>query len=417
MRLVALLGVIAAMTVGCTAPTQSTAIELVWATGEITSSGPARDVAALWNGQHPDGPRVRVAALPAGADEQRQLLAVELNAGLPTFDVLDLDVIWTGEFAEQGWLRDLDSLRSDLDQATLPGTLETAVWDDTLWAAPYTTDAGLLYYRTDLLAGTPPPRTWEELIDVGRRVADTHGVAPFVADGQQNEGLTVQYLEYLWAAGGDLLDTDNRTVLLQQDPAQRALDYMRTAYRTGLYPPGYNTADLEDARRTFQSGGAVFMRSWPYAYRLMNGADPTSTVAGKVGIAPLPIFGGESNTPTTPALGGHNLAVSSHSRNPDAATEFVRFVATSPDVQRLLAQRHSLAPTLRSIYDELASDPMIKLLRDTLPYARPRPPSPQWSGVSEEIQQQVFAAYTGTQDTVQTINDLRSVLSSTTEQR
>jgi len=403
------------VTIGCATTTPpSAAVELVWATGKFSADGSAREIVALWNEQHPDGPRVRVEALLGGADEQRQLLAVEMNAGLSTFDVLDLDVIWTGEFAEQGWLLDLDDLRPEIEAVTLPTPLSTAVWNDTLWAAPYTTEAGLLYYRADLIS--TPPTSWSELAKIGKRIAAQQGIAPLVADGKQYEGLTVQYLEYLWGAGGKLLSTDNRSVALEQDPAQQAAEFMRTAYQNSIYAPGFDTMDLEDAQDTFQSGGAVFMRSWPYAFQKMNGPDPDpfSDVVGKVGIAPLPTFDGNG---TTPALGGHNVAVSRYSDNPDDAVEFVEFVATSPDVQRMIAQRYSLAPTLRSTYEDLADDPMMTLLARVLPHARPRPPSPEWPSLSEEIQQQVFTAYTGKQDPAQAVNDLRSVLASTTESR
>lgn len=410
------LGMIAAMVLACAAPPRPGPVELVWATGRITAAGPANDVAQLWNARHPQGPKVRVEPLPPGADEQRQLLALELGAGLPTFDVLDLDVIWTGEFADRGWLRDLGELHTELESVTLSGPLETATWDGTLWAAPYTTDAGLLYYRTDLLPGGPPA-TWEDLAQVARKVAAERGISPFVADGQQYEGLTVQFLEYLWGAGGQLLAPDDRTVLLPDEPTRQALTFMTDAYRTRLFADGYASTSLEDARKRFQSGGAVFMRSWPYAYRLMNDGDPASKVAGKVGIAPLPVFAGRTDARTTPALGGHNLAVSTASRWPAEATEFVRFVATSPDVQRLLAEKHSLAPTLRSTYRDLAGDPMIDLLTATLPLARPRPPSPVWPALSEEIQQQVFATYTGEQPVTATVGDLRAVLGSTVADR
>ncbi len=418
LRVCALLCVLAMVTIGCTATAPPpAAVELVWMTGDIRAEVAAPDVAAVWNEQHPDGPRVRVEALHGGADEQRQLLAVELNAGLPTFDVFDLDVIFTGEFAERGWLLDLEKLRSKIEDVTLPTPLNTAVWDDTLWAAPYTTDVGLLYYRSDLVPA--PPTSWAELTDMGQRIAAEQGIAPFVADGRQYEGLTVQYLEYLWGAGGELLDTDDGSVALEQGPAQRAVEFMRTAYDTGFYAPGFDTMDLELARETFQSGGAVFMRSWPYAYKLMNGPDPDplSNVVGKVGIAALPTFDG---TGTTPALGGHGLAVNRYSGNPDAAVEFVEFVATSPEVQRMLAKEHSLAPTLRSVYEDPADDPMdplMPLLARVLPQARPRPPSPEWPSITKEIQQQVFTTYTGKKMPAQAVNDLRSVLAATTEAR
>ena len=196
--------------------------------------------------------------LPESADDQHQLMALELNAGLDEFDILELDVIWTAEFAQNGWLVDLKELRADSERVSLPVAVQTAVWDGRLWAAPYTTDAGLLYYRSDLVE--KPPTTWEELRDVGFRVGEEQGIAPFVADGAQYEGMVVQYLEYFWGAGGDVLAADGRSVLFQHNNALKAGKFMKDAYREGFYAPGFDTMKLEDARDTFQSGQGVHSR-------------------------------------------------------------------------------------------------------------------------------------------------------------
>ncbi len=379
-------------TVGCAGTANSgSRAELVWATGGITAPDydRAQDLATRWHQRYPNAPKVRVEPLPQSTNEARQLMALELNAGLNQFDIVTLDVIWIPEFAQHGWLVDLQDLRRDIEQASLPAAVQTAIWNGKLWAAPYITDAGLLYYRSDLV--DKPPTTWEELTEIGRRVGERHGIAPFVADGAQYEGLVVQYLEYFWGLGGSVLSKDGRSVLFQSDKARHAAEFMWKAFHEGVYVPGFNTMKLEDARKTFQSGEAVFMRSWPYAYLHMNGKDPDSQVTGKVGIAPLPKFPGFG--PVT-ALGGHNLAVSRFSSNKTAATEFVRFVSNSRDVQLALAQQHSQAPTLTAAYRDLASDPMLALLTTVLPAAKPRPATPEWFTISAELQQRIFDAYT-----------------------
>ncbi|MGH3997845.1 MAG: extracellular solute-binding protein, partial [Pseudonocardiaceae bacterium] len=205
-------------------------------------------------------------------------------------------------------------------------------------------------------------------------------------------GLVVQYLEYFWGLGGDVLSKDGQSVLFQPDKARQAAEFMWKAFHEGVYAPGFNTMKLEDARKTFQSGEAVFLRSWPYAYRQMNDTDPDSQVTGKVGIAPLPTFAGFG--PVT-ALGGHNLAVNKFSINKTAAVEFVRFASTSQDVQLALAKRHSMAPTLKAVYYDVADDPLLALLATALPTAKPRPATPEWATISAELQQRIFAAYTG----------------------
>ncbi|MGH3550707.1 MAG: ABC transporter substrate-binding protein [Pseudonocardiaceae bacterium] len=402
---------VALITVGCASGAGSgSRAGLVWVTGGIAAAdqGPALDIAKRWNRLHPHGPTVRVEALPPSADQQRQVLELELNATLRNFDIFDLDVAFTPEFAERGWLVDLDDLRSHVEQAALPGPLQTAVWNGTLWAVPYVTDAGVLFYRTDLVA--KPPATWEELVEVGRRVGERNGIAPFVADGKQYEGLVVQYLEYLWGLGGDVFDRDGQSVLFQLDKALQAVEFMRSAFLEGVYAPGFDTMDVDAALSTFKAGEAVFLRLWPYAYQQLNGSDPDSRIAGRVGIAALPVFGGHG---PVAALGGHNLAVSPFSRNIPGAKEFVRFASTSPEVQLMLAQRYSRPPTLKVAYHDLAADPVMALLATVLPTAKPRPATTYWATISAEMQQQIFAAYTGGSDPAGTVGALRHFLIAT----
>jgi multiple sugar transport system substrate-binding protein len=411
-RRAALATAAALIATACTRPARraGSRSELVWVTGGLNAGdqGPARDIAARWNALHPAGPIARVEGLSPAADEQRQVLALELNAGLSNVDIFELDIDWTAEFAQREWLVDLHELRSEVERVSLPGSVQTATWDGTLWAAPYTADAGILYYRSDLV-GTAPT-TWEELIEVGRRVsADQNGMAPFVADGAQYEGLVLQYLEYFWGLGGNVLSGDG-SVSFPLDKALQAAEFMRTAFREGVYAPGFNTMELDQASNTFESGEAIFMRLWPYAYRNMTGGGPDSQVAGKVGIAPLPAFTGHG---PVAARGGQNLAVSAFSRNISAAVEFVRFASTSREVQRGLAERHSRAPTLAAAYHDLRDDPLMTLLARVLPTARPRPATKAWSVISEEIQQQIFAAYTGVVEPGVAVENLRRFLVAT----
>jgi multiple sugar transport system substrate-binding protein len=408
-RRTALAAAVALIAAGCGGAIGSgSEAELVWATGGVSGADRNRalEVTARWKALHPNSPRVRVEPLPLSTNEQRQLLALELNAGLRNFDIIALDVVWTPEFAQRGWLVDLQELRPEIEQVSLPGPVQAAIWNGKLWAAPDVTDAGMLYYRSDLVA--KPPSTWEELIEIGRRVGEQNGIAPFVADGKQYEGLVVQYLEYFWGLGGEVFDRDGRSVLFQPDKAIQALEFMRAAFLEGVYAPGFNTMDQEEARKTFQSGEAVFLRSWPYAYQEMKGGD--SQVVGRIGIAPLPTFNGHG---PVAALGGHNLAVSAFSRNIPAATEFARFVSTSRDVQLALALQQSLAPTMTAVYHDRPGDPMTELLATVLLTAKPRPATTQWATISEEMQQQIFAAYTGNREPQAAVEAMRNFLVAT----
>ncbi|MGH8884845.1 MAG: ABC transporter substrate-binding protein [Egibacteraceae bacterium] len=384
--------------------------ELVWAVGgaEAQPGGSHHDTVEMWNQLHPNGPKVRIERLPASSDDQRQQISLELNAQSPNFDILTLDVIWTGEFAENGWLEPLEDLRPQLEKVSFPGLFQSATWRKKLWAVPYSGSAGFLYYRTDLV--DQPPRTWDELKQVGMEAGRRAGIASFVGQGAQYEGMVVNFLEYLWGAGGDLFDKDGK-VALQEGPALKALEFMRTAQQDGFYAPGFNTMHESDAINAFQSGNAVIMRNGPHAYSLMSGEDPRnpSVVAGKFGIAPLPTFDGKGAVST---LGGANLAVSTFSTKKDLAKEFVRFASTNPDVQRNLGRR-SGAPAMASVYDDLAGDPVMALLGRILPDAKPRPPVPEWSAISKKIQQQIFPAYNGQRDPRAAVAAIRAFLETT----
>ncbi|MGH8901742.1 MAG: ABC transporter substrate-binding protein [Egibacteraceae bacterium] len=405
----AALSVLAFLAAACAGSTPNRG-ELVWAIvgNAARPDGPHHDTVEMWNQLHPNGPRVRFELLPESADEQRQQLSLELDARSSTLDILSLDVIWTGEFAENGWLENVDDLRPQVQEVALPGPFQSALWKGKLWAVPYISQGGFLYYRTDLV--DQPPRTWDELMKVGLEVGRSAGIAPFVGQGAQYEGMVVNFLEYFWSAGGDLFDKDGK-VAFAEGPALKAIDFMRAAQQEGFYAPGFNTMKDDEARNAFQSGNAVFMRNWPFAYPLMTGEDPRnpSTVAGKFAIAPLPTFTGEG---TVSALGGFNLAVSKFSKNVAAAKKFMLFASTSPDVQRNLG-RHWEPPTMASVYGEMADDPMMAQLAKVLSDAKPRPPVPEWSAISEEIQRQVFPAYNGQRDPKEAVEAVRAFLEST----
>lgn len=395
--------------------------DLVWAVA-ANDVLPATDIAAMWHREHPTAPAVRVEELPRSSDDQHRLLAIELNAKLRHFDVLSLDVVWTGEFAENGWIISLQDLRSVIEPVALPGPFQSATWQGTLWAAPFMSNAGFLYYRTDLVDRAPT--SWEDIVRMGveasrAEAARGHTVVPFVGQGAQYEGLVVNYLEYLWGAGGDLFDAKGTRVRFDREAALKALDFMRSSTQAGaegrppFYHPQFSSMTEDEALAAFRNGEAVFMRNWPDKYVNLN--SPGSRVRGVFDIAALPTFEGRTTSAgnaSTSALGGLNLAVSRWSTRTEAAKQFVRFASTSPQVQHYLA-RNARPPTLRSVYAELSGDPVMKLLGEVLPAANPRPPVPQWSAISDELQQQVFAAYTGQKDTGRAVDEIRGFLERT----
>lgn len=350
------------------------------------------DVARLWNENNPDQ-EVEVFFLAPTADEQRQAMFQDLQSQAGEFDVLGLDVIWTGEFADFGYIESLEDLRPEIEGVSLEGAVDSSQWQQELYALPYSSNGAFLYYRTDLI--DEPPATWDELYETGMAAAEEEGISAYVGQGDQYEGFVVNYLEMFWSAGGELFDdAQENSTFLEGDAAQTALDFMTEGQESGFFAEGFDSMVEDDARALFQAGEAVYMRNWPYAVPLLEGEEgEDSEVAGDFAVAPLPTFTGEG---TTSALGGLNNAVSTLSENQDLAREFVLWAATDPEAQAVLAG-HSLPPTMLSAYDE-ADDPNLELLGEILADAHARPPVPGYNSLSLVIQDNLHPAFLGQQD-------------------
>ena len=281
--------------------------------------------------------------------------------------------------------------------------LENNVVDGRLVALPWYTDAGLLYYRKDLLEehGRPVPATWAELTETARaiqeaeRVQGNERMVGFVFQGKSYEGLTCVALEWIDSFGGGTFVNEAGKITVNNPKAAAALT-MAAGWVGTISPTGVLGYGEEEARGVFQSGNAVFMRNWPYAWSLAQGAD--SPVKGKVGLATLP-RGGEGGKPSA-ALGGWQLAVSKYSGNAQAAIELVKHL-TAPAEQKRRAIEISVNPTIVALYDDqemLAASPF---MRDLLPVfrsavARPaRITGTRYNKVSSEIQTAVHEVLSG----------------------
>ncbi len=306
-----------------------------------------------------------------------QELSLTESQGL---DVYAVDVIWPGILAD-----DLLDLREYFSPSDLSDFFQSIVQnntvDDRLVAIPYYTDAGLLYYRTDLLqrygyAG--PPQTWAELeemataIQAGERAAGNDAFWGFVWQGRQNEGLTCDALEWFASEGAGRIVEADGTISVGPDN-DRAIEVLSRAQRwvSTISPENTPEIDEEASRAIWQAGNAAFMRNWPYAYALGN--SDGSPVQGLFDVGPLPQ--GQAGSAAT--LGGWQLAVSEHSRFPDEAAELVRFM-TSTETQKYRAIEGSYNPTRLSIYNDpevLAANPFFEAMPDILSGAVARPSS------------------------------------------
>jgi multiple sugar transport system substrate-binding protein len=357
-----------------------------WCIGKDTS-GAFNQVVKQFNQENPDI-KAKLVELPTSADEQRTQLTQRLRAESAECDVLGMDVIWTAEFAAQDWLRDVSALIEDRQDEFIASTVDSAEFEGNHWAIPFNTNAGFLYYLTD--ATDQAPQTWQE---VDQLAQEGEGGGGLVYQGASYEGLTVNFLERLYSAGGTALNEDGSEATLNTPEAEEVLTQMVEEVEKGIVPKANVTYMEEESRRAFESGRASFMRNWPYAYAL--GQD--SKIAGDFAVSPLPAFeGGEP----AGVLGGYNLGISAYSENPEAAVAFVNF-ATNMESQVLMGSKASLPPVLAGAYDDpelQKAMPFAEELRTAVEQAQPRPVSPVYTQISEAIYTNVYEALQGNQE-------------------
>jgi multiple sugar transport system substrate-binding protein len=345
-----------------------------------------------WNRTHP-GERVTLVELPDSADETHAQMATDLRGGdRSRFDVLNIDVNWTSEFAAAGWIRPLPRDRFPLG-TFLPPVVDTATYDGQLYAVPYVTNAGLLLYRKDVLAeeGVPPPRTWAELERAAKTIAPKYGLDGYAGQFLPYEGLTVNAAEAVYSAGGTILGDEGERVTVNSAAAREGISFLARGVRDGWIPKAALTYKEEESKQAFQDGGLLFLRNWPYAYAVASAKG--SPVAGKIGAVPLPGPDG----PGTSVLGGSNRAVGTHARHADSAARLIAYLTSAP-VQRQVLTRGALPPVRAALYEDsrlIREFPYLPTLRASVLAAAPRPKSPRYDQVSLVVQAVVHDAMTG----------------------
>jgi multiple sugar transport system substrate-binding protein len=366
--------------------------DVTWCIGKDTS-GAFQTVVDNFEKQNPNA-SVELLQLPESADEQRRLQIQRLRAESPECDVLGMDVIWTAEYAAQGWLLDVSDAIERTSGDFIPSTLETAQYEDKYWAYPFNTNAGFIYWRTNQ-AGDQPPETWE---DVYSQAKQDDG---FIYQGARYEGLTVNFLELLYSAGANVVNDDATEATADSQEVRDVLAFMKRGIDDGAVPKSVTTYMEEESRRAFEANRATFMRNWPYAYALAK----DSAIADSFEVTTFPSYKGN---PGAGVLGGYNLAISSYSDNPEGALAFTEF-ATSADQQVPQVTEASLPAVVSAVYDRpevKQALPFAGELRDAVEQAKPRPVSPVYPQISEAIYTNVYAALQGDKSPDQAAQDM-----------
>lgn len=370
---------------------------------------------AAWEEQ--TGHSVEVVSTPNSSTERLSLYQQILSAQSSDIDVMQVDVVWPGLLANH-----LLDLNETLGEDAATGHFETIVANNTvdgrLVAMPWFTDAGVLYYRKDLLEkhDHEAPETWQQMseiaseIQAAERQAGNDKMWGYVFQGRAYEGLTCNALEWVASHGGGTLVDEQGEITIDNSQAAEALD-LAASWIGNISPNGVLNYTEEEARGIFQTGNAVFMRNWPYAWALAQSED--SNVRDKVGVVKLP-HGGEGESAA--ALGGWNLAVSRYSENPQLAAELVAFL-TSEEEQKRRAIEASYNPTLESLYQDeevLAAVPFFETLYETFTNAVARPSAPtgdNYSRVSNAFFNATHSVLSGDLSGEQAVSQLEKDLS------
>ncbi len=332
-----------------------------------------------WNAEHPEHP-AEIVELPTEADGQRSEMVARAREKADNVDVFNLDVTWTAEFAQSGYLRPLSGVDTG---GFLRRPLESCRYQGKLWALPFNTDAGLLFYRKDLVK--EEPLGLDEIATTSTRTLrasqDARLAGGFAGQFADYEGLTVNALELIWAEKGDVVDETGK-VVIDSERTRRALRWLADGLK------GDKPVVLPDSRaqneplstQSFRDGKVVFMRNWPVAHRVLQGNRQES--AGRPGIDFT-----VAQLPGPSVLGGQNLAISAKSAKPRAAQALIEFL-TGPRSQQLLFERGGLAATRGIVYQDsrIASEhPYASTLLKAIENARLRPVTPYYSRFSDEF--------------------------------
>jgi multiple sugar transport system substrate-binding protein len=344
-----------------------------------------------------DNPDIKLKIIegPSSPNLVEDLYTSAFLLGDSPYDLVFMDIVWVPKFAAAGWLLDLSNRLTATDKADFLATdLAGGTYQSKLYRIPARTDAGLLYYRQDLLdqAGLKPPNTITELLTAARTI-QSQGKARwgYLWQGKQYEGLPAMFVEILAGYGGFWIDPQNLAVGLDRPEAIAAVNFLLETLKTGVTPPGVTTYQEEETRRIFQAGDAVFLRNWPYTWPLANKDD--SRVKGKIGLKPMIYRPGARSAA---CQGGWGWGIARSTAHPDAAWRAVQYLSNAASQKKIVLSDGYL-PTRRSLYqdaDVLKKYPYFPTMLEVLNAAVLRPPIAQYAQASDILQRYLSAIFT-----------------------
>ena len=318
--------------------------------------------------------------LPTDASQQREQLVRRLGAEDPSIDIVGMDVIWTGEFANAGWVEEWTGpLKKQVTENVFPNVIETASFEGKLYAAPFNTNTQLLWYRKDLVK--QPPKTWDEMIDMAEGLKEAGSIQ---VQANRYEGYMVFANALIESAGTEILSGPEE-VDLEEGPTEKALEVIGRLANGGAAPPSLSTSDEDSARLAFEAGESAFMTNYTFAFA---SAQTEAPEIGKVmGYARFPRV--DASKPSRPPLGGFNLAVSAFSENQDVAFEAAACLANDVS-QKTAVELDGLPPSRSDLYSDKAVTKaypgFAQLVKESIEGSGPRPTTPAYQDVSLAVQ-------------------------------
>jgi multiple sugar transport system substrate-binding protein len=383
-------------------------------------SGTLTEVVNRFNEEYQGEIQAEYRKMPSDTGTYFNQIRTEFQSGASPIDVIGGDVIWPAQLAANGWILDLSDLfTEDMRSDFVDAAIDSVTYKDKFWGVPWFTDAGLLWYRKDLVEESgfsESPQTWDELKEMAEKTSrDTGTQFGFVFQGAQYEGGVVDGLEYIWTSGGEVLTNSGEVVVDQPDPIA-GLRTQRSMIDDGVSPIAVVNYKEPETHTAFLNGSAVFCRNWPYMYGLLKDPGQSQVTPDQVEITTLPHNeGGESHS----GLGGWNMYVNAASENKlDAIWEFIQFFTMNDEQQRFRATSGGFLPPLKYLYEDqelLDSVPVASIAGDALERALTRPVSPFYSDVSLAMQKQFAESLKGTVPPEEAAQNLQQEITSRVE--
>ena len=372
------------------------------------NSGWLPGVITGWNADHP-GQKVTLLLLPEAANDQLAQLVANLQAKSDLYDVMDMDVIWTAEFASNGWIIPLPQSQFPLGDFLQPA-VDTAMYQGRLYAVPDYSNADLLYYRKDILAkaGKQPPTTWAQLQQLAKSVAPRFGLYGYAGTFAPYEGLTVNFATAVQSAGGSILSPEGTKVTVNSAKALQGLERLVDGFRQGWIPKVTLSYEEQSSQDAFAAGKFLFLDNWPDVYAALSVPGPENKVYGKFGVAALPGPDGMGSS----SLGGANLAISAYSQHQRTALDFITYM-TNLDNERQMLEQGSFPPVWTKLYTDkslIRRYPYLPVLEQAINSAQPRPAITNYDQASLAISSTVYEALTQRQKPQQALTEMAGQL-------